>query len=246
MGPDWVIEHLERRLAGERQVIVAAPPRRGAMVATRERPTPTTDLPKRPRTGWAIALTGFAVAIAAIVGAVILFGGDDDVAAPESPAEFLERYAVAIQEVEPGRFAKLNPVPDEFLDRFLDWHLGLGMNPTFSNCSIAGSASTSLVACDLTAGEDYFFSTVQGENLTATVGAVVDSNGSLVMTAWPDPPGVVDVERDMREWIRLEHPELESEMFGFDFANVVKFDKTAGELHMEYLDEYLAYRKANS
>jgi len=245
MGPDWVIEHLERRLAGERQVIVAAPPRRGAMVATRERPTPTTDLPKRPRTGWAIALTGFAVAIAAIVGAVILFGGDDDVAAPESPAEILELYAVAIQEVEPGRFAELNPVSDETLDRFLDWQIGLGMNPTFSNCSIAGSASTSLVACDLTAGGDDFFSTVLGDNLTTTVGAVVDSSGSLVMSAWPAPQGVLDVERDMREWIRLEHPELESEMFGFDYAGVVKFDKTAGELHMQYLDDYLAYREAN-
>ncbi|NNC93422.1 MAG: hypothetical protein HKN80_13115, partial [Acidimicrobiia bacterium] len=86
MGSDLLIERLERRLSGEREVTVAAPTRRGEMIETTERPTTTGEIPKQPRIRWAIALAGFAVAVVAVVGAAILFGGSDsDVAAPETP-----------------------------------------------------------------------------------------------------------------------------------------------------------------
>jgi hypothetical protein len=247
MGPERLIERLERRLAGEREVIVAAPPRRGAMVATREKPTPTTDLPKRPTTRWAIALAGFAVAIVAVVGAVILFGGSDgDVAAPETPAEVMALLATALEEVDAVQSTELSPPAGALQPGFLEWHLALGMNPEFSDCANLGSGVV-MVKCSATMGDDFFFSVVLEENLPTTVTVRIDDDYATfdVMT-WELAEGLAGVEFDMRDWIRETHPEIANRMFGWGVLDLVRFNQEAGQLHMQYLDEYLAYRKANS
>ena len=252
MGPDRVIEHHERRLAGEREVIVAAPPRRGAMVATRERPTPTTETPKRPRTRWALALAGFAVVVVAVVGAVVLFGGgNDDVAAPETPAEVMALMATAVEQADPAQLTNLlSQPPDEGDEGFLEWNLALGMDPTFTDCQVNSAAvptPETIVTCQVTMGEDYFFSTVLDENLPTYVRVRVETDGTFDVLAWPDPDGLVGIESDMRKWIKATHPQLEDRMFDSNgYAGVLRFSEESGELHMEYLAEYLAYREANS
>ncbi|MBT8203041.1 MAG: hypothetical protein HKN74_12375 [Acidimicrobiia bacterium] len=247
MGPDRLIERLECGLMGEREVLVAAPPRRRAMVATREKPTPTTEIPKRSRNRWAIALAGFAVAVAAVVGAVLVFGADDDVAAPETPAQVMALMTTAIEQADPTQFTNLSSpasLGDDGGRDFLEWNLALGLNPVFTDCET--SAYTTVV-CDVTMGEDYFYSQVLEENLLTTVRVQVAPDGTFDVLSWPDPPGLVLVDRDMRTWIQATHPELEDRMFdNAGFAGVLRFSREAGELHMQYLDEYLTYREANS
>ncbi|NNC91782.1 MAG: hypothetical protein HKN80_04760, partial [Acidimicrobiia bacterium] len=200
--------------------------------------------PKQPRIRWAIALAGFAVAVVAVVGAAILFGGSDsDVAAPETPAEVMALLGTAVEEADPS-LTDLSPVGVPYGPGFLEWNLALGLNPEFDNCTTAGSGAI-MVSCDVTAGSDYFFSTVLKENVSSTVTVRVDDRSFRVLN-WPAFEGLADAEIEFRTWIQATHPELEGQMFGSDFAGVVRFDRTAGELHTQYLDEYLAYREANS
>ena len=252
MGPERLIDRLECRLAGERDVIVAAPPRRGAMVATKEKITSSsTQIPKQRRNRWAIALTGFAGAVVAVVGAVLLFGGDDDVAAPDTPAQVMALMATAVEQADPAQFTNLSSPASlgEGGGRdFLEWNLALGLDPVFTDCEISSAASSyTIVACDVTMGEDYFFSQVLDQNLATFVRVQVEQDGTFDVLAWPDPPGLVPIARDMRTWIQTTHPELEDRMFDSEgYAGVLRFSPEAGELHMQYLNEYLDYREATS
>lgn len=250
MGPDRLIDCLDRRLTGEREVIVAALPRRGAMAATTEKPTPSTESLKRPRNRWAIALIGFVVAIVAVVGAVLIVGGDDDVAAPETPAQVMARMATAVEQADPALLANLSPasLEDGGGRDFLEWNLALGLNPVFTDCELGSTGSTyTAVGCDVTMGEDYFYSQVLDENLLTIVRVQVDQEGVFAVLSWPDPPGLLSVDKDMRTWIQATHPELEDRMFdSTGYGGVLRFSREAGELHMKYLNEYLAYRDANS
>ena len=203
-----------------------------------------SELPKRPTTRWAIALAGFAVAVVAIVGAVILFGGsDEDVAAPETPAEVMTLLARAVEQADPTQLTQLSSTSVVWGPGFLEWNLALGMNPEFSDCATVGSGLV-MVGCSVTMGDDYFFSVVLEENLPTTLTVRIDGATFDVLT-WPAPDGVVEVEADMRAWINETHPELENQMFGSDYFDV-RFNQEAGQLHTQYLDEYLAYREANS
>ena len=248
MGPERLIERLERRLQGESEVVVAAPRRGLAMLDTKERPVPT-EPPNRNRSRWGYALTGFAVVVAAVVAVVILIGGtsSDSAEGPQTPLEVMAVLTEAVQAVDPVRYADITPTtPTGSGYQFLEWNLALGLDPVLSDCRInSNSVDGNPVTCTVTMGEDYFFSTVLDENASTWVDIRVDQDGTFDVQSWPPPLGLTPIEAEMRLWIQETHPEVEDRMFGSDYSDI-RFSREAGELHMEYLDEYLAYRKANS
>jgi hypothetical protein len=248
MGPERLIERLERRLQGESEVVVAAPRRGLTMLDTKERPFPA-EIPSNGRTRWAFALAGFAVAVAAVVAAVILIGGtsSDSAEGPQTPLEVLAVLEEAVRAVDPVQYADLTLITPTGTDEgFMEWNIALGLDPVLSDCSKnANSVDGNPVTCTVTMGEDYFFSTVLGENASSWVDIRVDNDGTFNLQSWPPPLGLTTIEAEMRLWIKETHPEVEDRMFGSDYADI-RFSREAGELHMEYLDEYLAYRKTNS
>ncbi|MDH3605724.1 MAG: hypothetical protein OER12_01870 [Acidimicrobiia bacterium] len=214
------------------------------MVTTSERPD-TTETTKRTWTRWGFPLIGLAVVAAAVVVAVIAIGGSSD--APETPTEVMTLLGTAVEEADSAQYADLTvTAPTGQGKDFLEWNVALGLDPDFSDCTKnAASATGNPVTCDVTMGKDYFFSTVLDENLSTTVSVRVDTDGAFDVQGWPPPFGLTTVEADMRAWIQETHPQLEDRMFGSDYADI-RFSQEAGELHMQYLHEYLAYREANN
>ena len=210
------------------------------MVSTETRPSPTDSSPRR-RLGAFIA-GGLAAAIAIAI-AIAVAGSGDDIAAPESAAEVMDRVQVAIEAADPGAFESLFTVEDTFGTSFLDWNLGLGMNPTFNDCAVESTNErATLVACSVAMGDEYFSAVVTNTAADTTLKVQVLEDGEFTVAAWPAPPGLIEAETEMRNWIRQSHPELEDQMFGFDHAGIIRFSKEAGELHAQYLDEFLAAR----
>jgi hypothetical protein len=113
--------------------------------------------------------------------------------------------------------------------------------PEFTDCQVfKETADGSEINCTHVIGEDSFTSLVLGEQVTVNFWAAVDTDGVLTKISSTAPPGTLQAERDFREWIRATHPEDEDRMFGND-AEVFRYGKESAELHMQYLDEYLAY-----
>lgn len=196
------------------------------------------------------------VAVAAALVALLLAGGGDDeadpamtpigqpaavAATPGSPEWVMEELAAAVKPLDPVAFEGITAPVEGSGAGFLEWNLALGMDPSFSDCAMTPGASTATVTCSVTMGEEYFFSRLAGSNLATVVnGSISNSTARLSVTGWPAPAGLVEAEEDFREWIRANHPEEESSMFGNDFAGIIKFSKEAGELHTQYAGEYIA------
>jgi hypothetical protein len=150
------------------------------------------------------------------------------------------RIAVAVESVDPENYADLTyrDAGSVIQPDLMGWQIEhLRLDPVFSGCR---QASADRVACQLTYGTEYFYSVVLGYNVTGSITVNVFDDGSFAITEWPFPEEVKTVERELREWIRVTHPEAESEMFGTDAYGVFKFTERAAELHADYLDEYVA------
>ena len=211
------------------------------MVSTDTRPSPTR-IPPRRRNLLAFLAAGLGIA-GVVAVAIAIAGGGDEPAAPESAPEVMDRIQAAVEAADPVAFENLYWQEDAFGTSFLDWNLGLGMEPVFSDCAVESSnARATMVACSVAMGEDYFSAVVTGTPADTTLKVQVVEDGGFDVAAWPAPRGLVDAEIEMRAWIREAHPELEDRMFGTDHAGVVKFSKEAGELHALYLDEFLTAR----
>ena len=101
MGPERLIDHLERRLRGETEVVVAAPQRGTTMLDTKERPTTPTEPAPRRRTRWAYALAAFALVAGSVALAVTLLGdgGEEDVAeiTQDRAIELTQQFAANVR-----------------------------------------------------------------------------------------------------------------------------------------------------
>jgi hypothetical protein len=152
----------------------------------------------------------------------------------------MDRLVAAVTEIDPAKYAELTYQSFE-LDiagrDFLDWNLALDTDPVFSDCE----ETTTGVRCRAAMGESWFFSSLAGENLVLTVTARIEEGNVLNVETWPPSMDVTAGERAFRTWIRETHPELEDRMFG-EVLGMFKFTTEAGELHMQYLEEYLASR----
>jgi uncharacterized protein (DUF3820 family) len=227
------------------------------MVTTEERKATETapEKPPKRRRNILVPLFILAAVAAAVIIALLAGGGSDEAepattligepvaiaATPGSPEWVMEELAAAIKPLNPTAFEGLTAPVEGSGAGFLEWNLALGMDPVFSDCATTPGSSTANVTCSVTMGEGYFFSRLAGSNVATTVnGGVSNSTARFSVSSWPPPPGLVEAEEGFRDWIRANHPEEEANMFGNDFAGVIKFTKEAGELHTQYADEYLA------
>jgi hypothetical protein len=168
-------------------------------------------------------------------------------ASPLSPEDVMARLIATVQAIDAERFAGLTAPLDPMGRSFLEWNAALGMDPVFSGCAESSNIPQVVnFTCAVTMGEGYFFSVVAGENVTTSVNFTISTGeGTLGVGSWPPPRGLVETERAFRDWIVANHAGDEERMFGNDYAGVVRFSAEAGELHMQYLDEYLSYIEAN-
>ena len=159
--------------------------------------------------------------------------------AGDTPEGIMARFVAAVQEIDPELYTDLSYVPfSEDADglEFLRWQAALGLDPQFSDCQ--GNASN--VSCMVTASEEYFFATLANQEITSRVAASIVDN-ELDVYSWPPTAEISREETAFRNWIRDHHPDDEIRMFGA-VLGLYMFGTESGELHMQYLDEYLAYR----
>ena len=71
---------------------------------------------------------------------------------------------------------------------------------------------------------------------------LVETDGeAFQITSWPPTAELFDAEYEFRTFIQTVHPDAESALFG-QSAGIWEFTASSGNLHMLYLDEYLAFR----
>ena len=219
------------------------------MVASKERPTTVDKQAERPwwmRPG--VAVTAIAVVAVAVVAAVLLLGdgGEEEADPIESVQEFAENLRQGDMEAAAAFLAPEYAVDGdtELFDLgFWEW-VSILEKPEFTDCTALSEADGSNISCTYRIGEDTWMSRVIGVRAIPFT-AWVDTEGVMTPSFGGAPPGETQAEHDFREWIRATHPADEDRMFGNDAEGVYKFNKESAELHMQYLDEYVAYKEAN-
>ena len=242
MGPDRLIEHLQRRLEGEREVVVAGSTRRGLMVTTKERPT-TSEIPERPRKRWALALTAFAVVAGAVAIVAIVLGtsGNEEVTEAEA-IELAEGFATNLRNGDIDALIVGGPVDGDFNRPFVEWHVGLQTNPQFTDCRVAQqSIDGSGVVCNVAYSPDSFFVRPLGST-TNTVAVLVTPDGLVSLEGWLLPAGLSGVAEDFRLFLEAEHPDLVDTVFGPGGYAGFAFSREAGETIDQYQAEFLQHR----
>ncbi len=191
-------------------------------------------------------IAGLAVVVLAVIaGGWLLFRNDEKTA-----ADHVQDVATAMRNDDMDELVEMlgfaNAQQIEY--RFIDWHIGWGAQPEFSDILFAGSG-TNTFAATVTYGDDSFYtqavnsltSQTEGTPLTTTVTGFVDDDGEVSISSWPPPDGLTAVEAELRPWVEANRPELVDEMFGGDFSGI-QFSRRSGELRLEVLDDFLASR----
>lgn len=236
MGAEWVIEHLEHRLAGEREVVVV----RDELSRNARSPGALLET----RRWWrqpAAAVAGFAVIVASITALVLLVGqgGEQEITQP-APIEAVQSWVAYMRADDIEAMIAASP-PGQFDREFIEWQIGHQAKPEFTECRITGeSTNGAFVTCDVTYSDEYFFSQLLGERATTTFSALVSPDGLVLAQDWPNPSGAALVIPDFQTWIAANHPELEDTIFGNGFAGLT-FSREGAEASMQYIDEYLTY-----
>lgn len=191
-------------------------------------------------------IAGLAVVVLAVIaGGWLLLRNDEKTA-----ADHVQDVATAMRSDDMDKLVEIlgfdNVQQVEY--RFIDWHIGWGAQPEFSDVVVAGSG-TNTFAATVTYGDDSFYtqtvnsltSQTEGTPLTTTVTGFVDDDGEVSISSWPPPDGLTAVEAELRPWVEANRPELVDEMFGSDFSGI-HFSRRSGELRLEVLDDFLASR----
>ena len=241
MGPDRLIEHLQRRLEGEREVVVAGSTRRDLMVTTKERPT-TSAIPERPRRRWALALTAFALVAGAVAVVAIAIGtsGDEEVTqtrAIEIVQEFAEDFRNA--DIAALEATSQNGITDT---AFIEWHHGLQASPELTDCRITRDTVNGFaVACNVQYSPDSLFARMGSPSTAASID--VNPDGLVGVTSWPPPARLQEIGQDLRAFFEARYPELLDTIVGTDYAGLA-WTREAGEVIHEHLDEFVAYTES--
>lgn len=255
IGPDLMMERLERRLIGEpERVVVALDSRRTAM-QTQEKRT-TGDSGHRKSQGLLVAAAVF-VAVIGVTGVVLalgLTGGEDGdgaatTAAPATTAPqttvapvmtvaegqvLVDELVTALQagDSEGARSLVVSgyPAPD-----FLGWLTALDTTGVeFFDCTYEPGS----VSCQTTMGPSHFYERIHGQNAEGRFTATLE-NGLIVNPTWPAGPTATATERAFRTWAQETHPELDDVMFDTSVLGIV-FTAESGRARMQLIDEYLA------
>ena len=200
------------------------------MLETTERQT--TQSPTKGRRGLVPILV---IAILAVAGAatwLIMRGGE------KTATDVMQDLAAAMRADDMASVAGFDA--DTAVEGFIEWQIGMRLDPTFSNCSEITGAGTTLVNCDVTSGDEYFYAVIAGEAMTSTASGNVNDDGVLIPSNWPPPEGLLSIDAEFRTWVRDTHPDLEDQMWGFPGNLGIKMTRESGELRTQLLDEYLA------
>jgi len=241
MGPDRLIEHLQRRLEGEREVVVSGSTRRGTMVTTKERPR-TSEIPERPRRRWALALTAFAVIAGAVAVVAIAIGinGNEEVT-QERAIEIVQEFAEDFRndDIAALEATSQNGTTDT---AFIEWHHGLRANPEFTDCRITrDTVNGFVVACDVQYDPDSLFARMGSPSTAASID--VNPDGLIGVNSWPPPARLAEIGQDLRAFFEARYPELLDTIVGFDYAGLA-WTREAGQVIDEHLDEFVAYTES--
>jgi hypothetical protein len=204
------------------------------MQATEERPT-IPPVRARRRTGLIASLTVLVLAVAAVVAWLVVRGGGEQTA-----TDVVQDYAAAIRADDMASVAGFDPSTVE--GGFIEWQIAMSLEPVFSDCTEIVGASNTLVTCSVTAGTDYFYAVIAGEEMRSTVSGSVDDDGVYTGTSWPPPAGLTTIDSEFRDWVKATRPELENQMWGSPGYLGIKMTRESGELRQQLLDEYVASR----
>ncbi|NNC91921.1 MAG: hypothetical protein HKN80_05470 [Acidimicrobiia bacterium] len=199
-----------------------------------EERTSTEPVHESRRTGLVAMLAIIVLAAAAVVTWLLVRGGGEDTA-----TDVIQEYAAAMRADDMESVAGFDA--DTAMGGFVEWQIALQAEPTFTDCTeIVGPRATS-VTCVAAAGDEYFYTVIAGEQAITTVSGSVDEEGVLTGTSWPPPPRLQAIDADFRDWVKVTYPDLESRMWGGPVLGI-KMTRESGELRMQLLDEYLAWR----
>ncbi len=205
-------------------------------MATIEQPT-TGEAQATPRHRGLIAI--LAVVVLAVAGAVVwmIMSGDDE----KTPTETMQELAA---EMRDGDVDKVNALlvdggPGDA--EIFEFDTALKAEPTLSDCVERGGGGK-VVSCDVTFGDDYFYSQVLGETLTGKLSGTVDENGLILVSAFGTSSGTQRVETELRAWVEQNRPELYDQMFDEGAMGGIRWNHNSGVLRTEILDEFMASR----
>ena len=258
IGPDLMLERLERRLAGEPETVVLALDSRRTAVQTQERKTIGESGHRKSR-GPLVAAAAFAGVIA-VVGVLLVLGltGDDSpvptttppaatTAAPQTTVAPVMTVAqgqalmddfVAALKAGDAEVARALIIDDGSVGPdYLGWLIALDTTGVeFFDCTYEPDS----VTCQTTMGPNHFFERIHGENVENTFTATLE-NGLIVNPSWPAQSADQTAEGAFRIWAQETHPELADVMFDTSFLRVV-FTEESGKARAALVDEYLVYR----
>ncbi|MBT8163998.1 MAG: hypothetical protein KJO97_00495 [Acidimicrobiia bacterium] len=212
------------------------------MVTTTERPTPT-EIPPRPRRRYAIALAAFAViAVAVAVTAFLGSSGTEEVAEP-GPIELVQDFGEKFRAADIDGLKAMSP-NGQTDERFVEWHHGLNSSPEFTECAITrDTVNGQTVRCTVQFNPDSFFARMGSPSTAASLD--VSPGGKVGVVSFPPPAGLTNMSAEVRAFLEAEHPDLLDTVAGFDYSGLA-FSREAGQVIDQHLDEFLAYRAANS
>lgn len=247
IGPDLMLDRLDRALSAEPEPIVVALDLRRTDVQTIERPN-TGDSGHPPSTpGSRTRLLAAAVVVAILgigagIGVVVTNGDETDDVTAAAQAETEAAKAVMAEFTEALDAADAEAAKALVVDRgllgadFLGWLVAVDSTGITFNCAYGPGE----VACDTSLGPDSFLTQLAGPEALRRFSATVE-DGKLVDPQWPATPELLTAERAFRSWAEKAHPDRASLMFN-NVGDGVVFSAEGGAARMGVLDEYLMIR----
>ena len=172
-----------------------------------EERTITQPVAESRRPGLIVLLAIGVLALAAIVTWLLVRGDGEQTA-----TDVIQDYVAAMRADDMDSVAGFDT--DTAMGGFVEWHIGMNIEPRLTDCSEIVGASSTIVTCTISSGDNYFYSVIAGEEMTAVVSGSVDEEGVFTGTNWPPPTGLTSIDAEFKDWIKATHPEMESQMWG--------------------------------
>lgn len=195
-----------------------------------------------PGPWWTSPIAIGAAVVATIIVAVVVIGsrGGDD--AGSDPVATFQEYVTSIESGNIDAILAGPSLPNFDTIQLLEWMTAINADLEFTSCwPLTQDSEGTRVRCSVTYGPDFFYSRVMQHELTTEVTGVVTPDGEARLREWPVPAGLAEAADAFRRWIAYEHPQIEEELFDDQRPDGLRLSSQAGEHHVRYIDDYLAY-----